>query len=493
MAAQKRTSIPQGGEEHSAPHSSRPRRKQSRRIGGDQAAKMAADQEPQLRQLQQQPVQEAEDQPPPQAPDDQEPVQPNPDEDSGGSGTDPEEFDEIIDVVRGALRTNVQCPICLGIIKKTRTVMGCLHRFCQECIDKSMRIGNNECPACRIHCSSRRSLRDDLDYDTLIEAIYPDLAEYELEENVFHEEEKARNKQVQASIAEISRRQSEALNKRRRTYRDADDLRVPRSRSATSRRRSNQRTDIEPDNVSERENDLQGNLDPSASDRSHIEIKNRRPKRRASTQPPPTSPSAANPDSEYLKNPVEPVREDLVNPVGVAHNPEMLTWGRGGARSHTRHGGGSAGRGTRGSRMSKLMDQLESSSKIDYMTETPFALVSLDKEKIPNLEKPWLCLQSSSSVNQLRKLVADEAKFQAEDVKMLLVKEAGVDKTSADYSHMIDRQDPLSRMVNWSNICLEILEGQETLAGLRCSTNTIYLILAYQCKKDNRQIQPSPL
>ncbi|XP_027127238.1 putative E3 ubiquitin-protein ligase RING1a isoform X2 [Coffea arabica] len=457
MAAQKRTSIPQGGEEHSAPHSSRPRRKQSRRIGGDQAAKMAADQEPQLRQLQQQPVQEAEDQPPPQAPDDQEPVQLNPDEDSGGSGTDPEEFDEIIDVVRGALRTNVQCPICLGIIKKTRTVMGCLHRFCQECIDKSMRIGNNECPACRIHCSSRRSLRDDLDYDTLIEAIYPDLAEYELEENVFHEEEKARNKQVQASIAEISRRQSEALNKRRRTYRDADDLRVPRSRSATSRRRSNQRTDFEPDNVSERENDLQGNLDPSTSDRSHIEIKNRRPKRRASTQPPPTSPSAANPDSEYLKNPVEPVREDLVNPVGVAHNPEMLTWGRGGARSHTRHGGGSAGRGTRGSRMSKLMDQLESSSKIDYM------------------------------------LVADEAKLQAEDVKMLLVKEAGVDKTSADYSHMIDRQDPLSRMVNWSNICLEILEGQETLAGLRCSTNTIYLILAYQCKKDNQQIQPSPL
>lgn len=59
---------------------------------------------------------------------------------------------------------------------------------------------------------------------------------------------------------------------------------------------------------------------------------------------------------------------------------------------------------------------------------------------------------------------------------MLLVKEAGVDKTSADYSHMIDRQDPLSRMVNWSNICLEGCEGQETLAGLRCSTNTIYLV-----------------
>lgn len=33
--------------------------------------------------------------------------------------------------------------LCLlvGIIRKTRTVMECLHRFCRECIDKSMRLG----------------------------------------------------------------------------------------------------------------------------------------------------------------------------------------------------------------------------------------------------------------------------------------------------------------------------------------------------------------
>jgi hypothetical protein len=28
-----------------------------------------------------------------------------------------------------------------GIIRKTRTVMECLHRFCRDCIDKSMRLG----------------------------------------------------------------------------------------------------------------------------------------------------------------------------------------------------------------------------------------------------------------------------------------------------------------------------------------------------------------
>uniref|UniRef100_A0A804PDC0 RING-type domain-containing protein n=1 Tax=Zea mays TaxID=4577 RepID=A0A804PDC0_MAIZE len=68
-----------------------------------------------------------------------------------------------------------------GIIRKTRTVMECLHRFCRDCIDKSMRLGNNECPACRTHCASRRSLRDDPNYDALIAALYPDIDKYEEE------------------------------------------------------------------------------------------------------------------------------------------------------------------------------------------------------------------------------------------------------------------------------------------------------------------------
>jgi hypothetical protein len=40
---------------------------------------------------------------------------------------------------------------------------------------------NNECPACRTHCASRRSLRDDPKYDTLIAAMYPDIEKYEEE------------------------------------------------------------------------------------------------------------------------------------------------------------------------------------------------------------------------------------------------------------------------------------------------------------------------
>lgn len=37
--------------------------------------------------------------------------------------------------------------------------MQCLHRFCRECIQKYIRLGKRECPACRIHVPSRRSTR----------------------------------------------------------------------------------------------------------------------------------------------------------------------------------------------------------------------------------------------------------------------------------------------------------------------------------------------
>ena len=89
----------------------------------------------------------------------------------------------------------------------------------------SFLLRNNECPACRTHCASRRSLRDDPNYDALISALYPDIDKYEeevfkdlcflflfclylysgvsvctcfsvLQELAFNEEENDRNKQV---------------------------------------------------------------------------------------------------------------------------------------------------------------------------------------------------------------------------------------------------------------------------------------------------------
>ena len=57
------------------------------------------------------------------------------------------------------LSAEFHCPVCLGYMKKTSIVMECLHRFCGECIQKCLRLGKKECPSCRIHIPSRRSLR----------------------------------------------------------------------------------------------------------------------------------------------------------------------------------------------------------------------------------------------------------------------------------------------------------------------------------------------
>lgn len=57
-------------------------------------------------------------------------------------------------------------------------------------------------------------MRDDPRYDALIAALFPEIEKFEEEELAFHEEDKACNEQ--ASIAQIYKRQSEALGKRPR-------------------------------------------------------------------------------------------------------------------------------------------------------------------------------------------------------------------------------------------------------------------------------------
>jgi len=80
------------------------------------------------------------------------------------------------------LNIDFTCPVCLGIIKDTRTMMECLHRFCSDCISKSLRLGKRECPTCRVKCSSQRNLRRDIMFDKLILTLYPNLEEYEAQE-----------------------------------------------------------------------------------------------------------------------------------------------------------------------------------------------------------------------------------------------------------------------------------------------------------------------
>ncbi|DAZ93721.1 TPA: hypothetical protein N0F65_009647 [Lagenidium giganteum] len=92
------------------------------------------------------------------------------------------------------LNADLQCPICLCVVRNTMVVMECLHRFCGECIQKCLRLGMKECPKCRIHIPSKRSLRRDENFDDLIQKIYPDLDEFEQNElKLIEESNRARH------------------------------------------------------------------------------------------------------------------------------------------------------------------------------------------------------------------------------------------------------------------------------------------------------------
>lgn len=63
------------------------------------------------------------------------------------------------------------CAICLDVLKNT-AVANCLHRFCRDCIVKSMGVNSickNKCPLCKQQINSCRSLRSDELMDILIE------------------------------------------------------------------------------------------------------------------------------------------------------------------------------------------------------------------------------------------------------------------------------------------------------------------------------------
>ncbi|KAJ1632248.1 hypothetical protein T492DRAFT_591275, partial [Pavlovales sp. CCMP2436] len=70
-----------------------------------------------------------------------------------------------------SFKRDFTCPICLDLIREA-TATECLHRFCSECIEKSVRIGSKACPSCRQPIATRRSLRRDLEFDDLVSALF---------------------------------------------------------------------------------------------------------------------------------------------------------------------------------------------------------------------------------------------------------------------------------------------------------------------------------
>jgi len=68
--------------------------------------------------------------------------------------------------IAGALK-NLTCPICLSVLSTTVTAP-CLHRFCQDCIEKWLRVGKPNCPECKAAIPSRRSFKRDVRVDEII-------------------------------------------------------------------------------------------------------------------------------------------------------------------------------------------------------------------------------------------------------------------------------------------------------------------------------------
>ena len=65
------------------------------------------------------------------------------------------------------------CPICLSIMRNV-TATECLHRFCTDCIETAIRLGKNkECPSCRMPVATRRALRRDENFESLLFTLYP--------------------------------------------------------------------------------------------------------------------------------------------------------------------------------------------------------------------------------------------------------------------------------------------------------------------------------
>ncbi|KAM0052005.1 putative transcription factor C2H2 family [Helianthus debilis subsp. tardiflorus] len=361
-------------------------------------------------------------------------------DDASSSCSDKEDF---ILVKLAEIRKEVQCPICLGIIRKTRTVMECLHRFCRECIDKSMRMGNNECPACRAHCASRRSLRDDPNYDALIALLYPDIDKFEAEEFAFEEEEKVRNKQIQASIAQTSRRQLEALAKKRTTAKATPSVFMRRSQENNTRNlrgRSRKSSDNEDDDDVNKD---------SSSDDEH-EVIPRRQRRGV---------SSADDDNG-------------VNREMTGVSVEIPTWGGGGVRSHTRHG--SLSSISRNTRVSRLMDHIRKLPQNNHKLDIHLKLISLDEENIPNPQHVYLCCSPTMPIIHVSQYVALEKGLQDDEIELLLVKG---DHFEVNPLKVVAGEQPV--VIN----PLQLLEEQQTLLDIaKTSAQEDFLTLAYRKK-----------
>lgn len=438
------------------------------------------------------------------------------DDDDNNDVDEDDDDEEYVLVNLAAIREEMQCPICLGIIRKTRTVMECLHRFCRDCIDKSMRLGNNECPACRTHCASRRSLRDDPNYDALIAAIYPDLDKYEAEEMALHEEEEDRNRQIQASIADTFRRQSEAITRRRRTAKATAAAFVRKAHGKFCGVQGQSRVNNRVKNRSKRprrssvtDGDEGEDLKQSFSDEEPQPRRWTRRKRRAGSSLPETSadmdvgngeePDEIN-DEEAGENnqsaensQAEVSRESTDASPGNARNAEGLAWGKGGARSHMKYASVRVAhaKNNRSTYVAKMADYLLSKAQQEMEPEFDihFTLLPFEsEEKVPSLRRPHLCSRPTLTVEHICKFLSRFCSVPPEDLELIVEKQnnsasLGQNGKILQHSGKLAKGKAVLGASDSEKVA-EVLNQEATLAEIfaACTECRGNLVLMYRCK-----------
>eukprot|EP00577_Skeletonema_sp_RCC1716_P021108 CAMPEP_0113372710 /NCGR_PEP_ID=MMETSP0013_2-20120614/679_1 /TAXON_ID=2843 ORGANISM="Skeletonema costatum, Strain 1716" /NCGR_SAMPLE_ID=MMETSP0013_2 /ASSEMBLY_ACC=CAM_ASM_000158 /LENGTH=290 /DNA_ID=CAMNT_0000254619 /DNA_START=39 /DNA_END=911 /DNA_ORIENTATION=- /assembly_acc=CAM_ASM_000158 len=148
--------------------------------------------------------------------------------------TETADLSERVQLPLNVLNSEFHCAVCLGYIKNARCVKECLHRFCDECIDRCIRIGKKECPTCRVHIPSKRSVRPDPAFDKLLQSIYGDVEKvekYEEEETLRLNKEKNMNNFTDQSRKLGIRQQS----KQRKKHVNVPSSEIPSLPSSTSR------------------------------------------------------------------------------------------------------------------------------------------------------------------------------------------------------------------------------------------------------------------
>ncbi|KAL5284886.1 Sce family protein [Megaselia abdita] len=164
-----------------------------------------------------------------------------------------------------SLHSELMCPICLDMLKKTMTTKECLHRFCSDCIITALRSGNKECPTCRKKLVSKRSLRADPNFDLLISNIYPSREEYE----AIQEKHLAKFNQTQSqqalvnSINEGMKLQSQNRPNRGKKGEAAENNREGNNNASSNNNNNNNATTANPPTVAT------GNRNDDSTDNSN--------------------------------------------------------------------------------------------------------------------------------------------------------------------------------------------------------------------------------